>query len=190
MRAAQEIRGCSSAERSLQRFQVQFPAAGLRIAGQRRFDGAPPGEPDGGEERRVDRRVHHHAVADVGEQLQCEVHPTHDVEDDRDPRWIDVHVPPAGGEGRVRLRQPRRSRVARVAVRDHPVQHIDDGLGQREVHLRHPHGQHVRVDLSPLLAPPQAKLVERQRIERMCHAVQAIRCPRCATTVRFAWSLD
>ena len=166
LRVAEQQDARLGVERRLEPRQVQLPALGALA--QRVLDEPSPAVPHSAQERRVDRRLHHHALPGSGELVQRHIDALHDVGQDLDAARVDLPAETRLHVLRAHHRQLGRARVERIAqvvVVERVLHDGAYGRRQREVHLRDPGGQHVRRVELPLLAPATAQQVEVEVVE-------------------------
>ena len=167
--------GCAAGRRPRRRGPGPRPArpgradSGRRGRGQRRLHHLPARQPEPEKERRVDRRVDDHAGTVRSHLLQHLRDPGHHIRNG-------VHVPPVGspaeplgGKRRVHLAEAERVRIAAVARGDRLPDRVLDRLGQVEVHLGHPGGEHVGRVFGPLPAAAAAQPIQRAVTQQPVH---------------------
>lgn len=122
---------------------------------QRRLHDPAPRMSHEGVERRVHRAVHDHRIAGLADQAKDLDDAHHHVRDALGPVGREaVPAPALGGEVLESVGVGVSSGIPGVADPDGVLQHPRDRLGQRDVHLCHPHRQDVCGVVVPLGAGP------------------------------------
>ena len=161
-----------------------------RLRGDRRLEGiqvylvltvCPAGEfhfllgetrvPRHAEEWPVSGGLHQHALPGAGERLRRQIEAGHHPRDEDQP--FGVHLPPvaAGEPAGHGLVQPLRG----IGVTENPViqprlQGIQHPLRGGEIHIRHPHGQHIFGEGVPFFALAGAAVNDGVEIEGLSHS--------------------
>ena len=100
---------------------------------------------DRGEEGEVDRGLEDHPVALFAEGLNGEVEPCDNAGGEGVPLFLRLPQVPSGEPPRHRMIKPfTRFRIPQDRMLQPLAQGLQNKIGRREIHIRHPHGQHIR----------------------------------------------
>jgi hypothetical protein len=161
VRAAQQVGGPAAAGDRFPAGVLQPGEIDPQVGAERGLGHLPVHVGDELEERRIHGRVDHHRVAGTGHQLQHLDDAQHHVRHDRGPLHGEpVPAPPLGREPGQRLGVVGARRVPGVAEGEGVGDRPDDRLGQGDVHLGHPHRQHVLGVGAPFHAGTAAQPVQ------------------------------